>query len=100
MNRKMDGDRQEARPHPGPLLGTEHYPYSRLLDTRGAGLARLRITKYIAAKSSNRCKPSHKVCVPGSPSALRPRKPPKLATMRTASRKLGGSLGTWGLWVT
>jgi hypothetical protein len=30
--------------------------------------------------SSRRCKPSQSVWVPGSPSLLRPRKPPKLAT--------------------
>jgi len=41
----------------------------------------------MAVISSRRCKPSQSVWVPGSPSLLRPRKPPKLATQRMASRR-------------
>src|SRR5919109_266533 len=74
------------------------YPYVLLLDTVGGSHRWPDITKYIAAKSSKRCRPNHVVCVPGSPSLLRPRNPPSEATIRTASRRLGGCAGGWGFW--
>ena len=40
------------------------------------------------------------VMVPGSPSHLRPRKPPNLATIRVASRSEGGVSGGDSLWTT
>src|SRR3972149_9981112 len=53
----------------------------------------------MAVISSSLCIPSQSVFVPGSPSPLRPKKPPKLATIRTASLKLGGFDGAIGLLV-
>ena len=38
--------------------------------------------------SSSRCKPRQRVSVPGSPSPLRPKKPPKPATIRTAAESV------------
>ena len=51
-----------------------------------------------AAKSVTRCRPIQMVLTPGSPSPLRARKPPSMATRRTMSFRLGGSFGM-GLFV-
>ena len=48
-----------------------------------------------AAKSMTRWRPSQMVFTPGSPSPLRARKPPSMATRRTTSLSLGGVLGTF-----
>src|ERR1051325_8497910 len=53
---------------------------------------------YVTLISSRRCCPSQMDLVPGSPSHLRPRKPPRLATIRTYSRAVGGVPSTIGLW--
>jgi hypothetical protein len=47
----------------------------------------------MAVMTSRYCEPSHKLFVPGSPSPLRPRKPPSVATIRMASRSEGGWAG-------
>lgn len=46
-------------------------------------------------KSRSRAKPSQKVLTPGSPSHLRPRKPPRLAIWRMISRSVGGYGGRY-----
>ena len=74
-----------------PSFSSDPYPESILLDT--AIYVASMMTRHIAAMSSSRWIPSHKVCVPGSPSPLRPRKPPRPATPRIASRRVGGILG-------
>src|SRR6266850_360409 len=47
-------------------------------------------------KSSRRCWPSHIALVPGSPSVLRPRNPPRLASIRVYWRRVGGVPSTTG----
>src|SRR5579884_51925 len=49
--------------------------------------------------SSKRWSPSHSDFVPGSPSPLRPRKPPSEATICMACRSDGGSAGVTGFFV-
>jgi len=73
-----------------PLVYPDRYPESPLLDT-GACVAcgNALIASHMATMSSCRCRPSHRVCVPGWPSPLRPRKPPSVATLRIISRKVG-----------
>ncbi len=44
--------------------------------------------------SHSRRQPRQSVLGPGSPSPLRPRKPPSLAIMRTAARIVGGCAGS------
>ncbi len=81
-----------------PHRNADLYPYFVLLDTEGEWFRDIK-TFHIAVRSPRRCRPSHKVCVPGSPSLLRPRNPPRLATMCVASRKIGGVSGGMGLCV-
>lgn len=50
-----------------------------------SGLEFLASICHIAARSFNRCIPRHKVFTPGSPSLLRPKKPPNWAIQRTHS---------------
>ena len=50
-----------------------------------------------AAKSRMRCMPSQMVLTPGSPSPVRARKPPSLATRRTTSLSVGGLSGNFFL---
>jgi len=45
---------------------------------------------HISVISSNLWRPSHKAWVPGFPSHFLPKKPPRLATIRIASRNVGG----------
>src|SRR3989304_6772723 len=80
-----------------PLFQTDLYPESTLLDT-GVCVASV-ITRHMVTMSSKRCKPIHRVCVPGSPSLLRPRNPPRPATRGIASRKVGGWAGGTGFFV-
>ena len=52
------------------------------------------LTRYqVAAISCKRCQPRQITVMPGSPSPLRPRKPPSLAIQRTACRTVGGDSG-------
>jgi len=51
----------------------------------------------IAAMSSSRCNPNHKVFTPGSPSLFRPKKPPNRAIQRTQSTNNGGTRGGTGV---
>lgn len=53
----------------------------------------LRYARMPAAKSMTRCRPVQSALVPGSPSHLRPRKPPKLATSRITALSDRGSFG-------
>ena len=63
------------------------YPKSYLLPTCQA----CSLTRYqVAAISCKRCQPRQITVMPGSPSPLRPRKPPSLAIQRTACRTVGG----------
>jgi hypothetical protein len=50
----------------------------------------------VAAISCNRCSPHQIVFTPGLPSPLRPKKPPRLAIIRTAACKDGGVSGGIG----
>jgi hypothetical protein len=54
-----------------------------------------RIILYIQVRSWSRLKPIHRAWTPGSPSPLRPRKPPKRPIMRMASRKVGSFSGSF-----
>ena len=66
----------ETAPSPSPLPKADSYPYLLSLNT-GPSFGAVRNTKYASAMSSNRCNPRQRVSVPGSPSPLRPRKPPQ-----------------------
>ena len=65
----------ETAPSPSPLPKADSYPYLLSLNT-GPSFGAARNTKYASAMSSSRCNPRQRVSVPGSPSPLRPRKPP------------------------
>ena len=87
-------------PSPGAVL----YPYLGLTPEiwdAGGGCPRMALmTFHISVMSSSLCKPSQRVCVPGSPSPFLPRKPPSTATIRMASRKVGGFSAGIGFLVT
>ena len=53
--------------------------------------------RHMAMMSWRRSMPRHKVLTPGSPSPLRPRKPPRAAIQRVAVRTSGGSAGGTGV---
>src|SRR5437016_2891549 len=71
--------------------------YSQLLSSSrvvGGTQGIPRIAQYICVMSSNRCSPRQITVAPGSPSLLRPRKPPSvIAIKRTNSRSFGGWTG-------
>jgi hypothetical protein len=52
----------------------------------------------MSAISCNLCQPRHITVMPGSPSRLRPRKPPNWAIHRTACRTVGGVGGNDVVW--
>jgi hypothetical protein len=52
----------------------------------------------VCAMSCNRRRPCQSVFTPGSPSCLRPKKPPSWAIQRTQVLKLGGASGGLGVW--
>src|SRR4030067_1149708 len=93
-------------PHPPPSPPTPAPPrkvdlsqYPAVLDTGIFSFIKETITFHMAVISSSRCNPSQSDFVPGSPSDLRPRKPPRLATMRIASRNVGAFSGGIGFFV-
>jgi Cu(I)/Ag(I) efflux system membrane protein CusA/SilA len=89
---------QSPSPPPAPLSQQAgHAPYLR--RTPGGPVAAVS-TRYMWVRSSRRCRPSQRVWVPGSPSHLRPRKPPREASMRVAWRRLGGFSGSSGVGLT
>ena len=75
-------------------LGTlKAFHYTQLIPSLES-----RMKRTPAAKSMTRCNPSQMVLTPGSPSPLRARKPPSMATRRTTSLSEGGAEGE-GLFV-
>ena len=54
-----------------------------------------RMIRYIVVRSRNRRNPRHNTVTPGSPSRLRPRKPPNCAIQRTACRSAGRRGAGW-----
>ncbi len=67
--------------------GLNPFPYTQKQEFRE------RSELIAMAKSMTRCKPVQRDLTPGSPSHLRPRKPPKLAIKRITVLSGGGSLG-------
>ena len=86
------------------LADADHYPYFRrtpeMWDAGGGCAKRTLMTFHISVISESLCTPSQRVWVPGSPSLLRARKPPRTANIRRASRSVGGSVAGTGLLVT
>ena len=63
------------------LRATIHYPH-------------LFKMQYISTAPSSVCKPLHITFKPGAPSLFLPKKPPILASIKIASRNVGGLLGS------
>src|SRR5438128_12355852 len=77
-------DRAATPPHEASL-----HPYLGALDTGGGRRCGTK-SLYISVMPARRSKPRQRVFVPGCPSPLRPRCPPRAPTIRIATPRTGG----------